>query len=308
MTQPQQQPSPLTARLYKLEYPRSLGTYSTYAEVQAVVDALADAEFPVENTMIVGTDLKLMERVTGRRTWGKVLLNGALSGVWMGLFIGLLLALFSGHLVQTVISGVLFGVVFFTIWSAISYAATGGNRDFTSMTATIPMQYELMVEHSHAQAARSILLEAGATPPGPAAPQTTGRGANGAPVVPAAAGTQQPARPPHGEYGAQSAAGAHGGTGPQQARGTAAPSAAYTGQGSWTDHAASAPADASGAPSPSAENRPEYGRPAAPAPTRSASAASPSRPQYGRPASAPTADPEQTDEDDAGAPTQDPRP
>jgi hypothetical protein len=277
MTQPQQQPSPLTARLYKLEYPRSLGTYSTYAEVQAVVDALADAEFPVENTMIVGTDLKLMERVTGRRTWGKVLRNGALSGVWMGLFIGLLLALFSGHLVQTVISGVLFGVVFFTIWSAISYAATGGNRDFTSMTATIPMQYELMVEHSHAQAARSILLEAGATPPGPAAPQApSGRGANGAPVVPSAARPAQDSRPGHGEYGASATA----------------PAGATTGTDS----------------SPAAGQRPQYGQPAQPAASpRGASAASPARPQYGRPASAPTADPEQGD-DDTAAPDQGPRP
>jgi hypothetical protein len=277
MTQPQQQPSPLTARLYKLEYPRSLGTYSTYAEVQAVVDALADAEFPVENTMIVGTDLKLMERVTGRRTWGKVLRNGALSGVWMGLFIGLLLALFSGHLVQTVISGVLFGVVFFTIWSAISYAATGGNRDFTSMTATIPMQYELMVEHSHAQAARSILLEAGATPPGPAAPQApSGRGANGAPIVPSAARPAQDSRSGHGEYGASATA----------------PAGATTGTES----------------SPAAGQRPQYGQPAQPAASpRGASAASPARPQYGRPASAPTADPEQGDDDNA-APDQGPRP
>ena len=65
--------SPLTARLYDLEYPRSLGVYSTYQEVQSVVDTLADHEFPVQSTLIVGTDLKLMERVTGRRTWPKVI-------------------------------------------------------------------------------------------------------------------------------------------------------------------------------------------------------------------------------------------
>src|SRR5699024_7444844 len=31
-------PLPLTARLYDLEYPRSLGVYNTYQEVQSVVD------------------------------------------------------------------------------------------------------------------------------------------------------------------------------------------------------------------------------------------------------------------------------
>jgi hypothetical protein len=245
MTQPQQQPSPLTARLYKLEYPRSLGTYSTYAEVQAVVDALADAEFPVENTMIVGTDLKLMERVTGRRTWGKVLLNGALSGVWMGLFIGLLLALFSGQFLTTILSGMVFGIVFFTIWSAISYAATGGNRDFTSMTATIPMQYELMVEHSHAESARHILLDAGATPPSvPVQQATGGHRAPGSPVTPTA-----PSAPTHGGYGAP-------------AQPSPAVSAGTESRPQYGRPATGAATPASPGSAGGGSGRPEYGRPA----------------------------------------------
>lgn len=170
MTTPQQ-PSPLTARLYNLEYPRSLGTYSTYAEVQAVVDALADAEFPVQNTMIVGTDLKVIERVTGRQTWGRVILNGVFSGAWMGLFIGLLLALFAGEFLATIVSGVLFGILFFTVWSVIGYLMSGGRRDYTSMTATIPMQFELMVEHTHAEAARQILASTHAVPQSAAKPE-----------------------------------------------------------------------------------------------------------------------------------------
>src|SRR5699024_3588768 len=91
MSQPPAAASPLNTRLYNLEYPRSLGVYSTYQEVQAVVDTLADNAFPVQRTMIVGTDLKLMERVTGRKTWGKVIGQGVLSGLWMGLFLVLLL-------------------------------------------------------------------------------------------------------------------------------------------------------------------------------------------------------------------------
>ena len=168
------QHSPLTQRLYDLEYPRSLGVYSTYAEVQAVVDALADRQFPVQNTMIVGTDLKLIERVTGRRTWGKVIGQGVLSGIWMGLFIGLILSFLNpqGN-IAAIISSVLLGIIFFTVWAVIGYAMTGGKRDFTSMTATIPMQYELMVEHSPAEGARRARPEPGLRP-GPAAGPRTG--------------------------------------------------------------------------------------------------------------------------------------
>src|SRR5699024_1724859 len=46
-------------------------------------------------------------------------------------------------------------------------------RDFTSMVATIPMQYELMVEHTNAEEARRILAEAGAAPPQPTMPHST---------------------------------------------------------------------------------------------------------------------------------------
>src|SRR5699024_8456916 len=51
-------------------------------------------------------------------------------------------------------------------------------RDFTSMTATIPLQYELLVEHKHAAQAQRILAESGAAPaPMPAQPRAPYRDA-----------------------------------------------------------------------------------------------------------------------------------
>ncbi|MGY5766210.1 general stress protein [Brachybacterium sp. DNPG3] len=257
MTAPHQQNSPLTARLYDLEYPRSLGVYSTYAEVQAVVDALADNQFPVQNTMIVGTDLKLIERVTGRKTWGRVIGQGVASGIWMGLFIGMILMFLNpaGSFV-VVITSILMGIVFFTVWSVIGYAMTGGKRDFTSMTATIPMQYELMVEHTHAQEARRILTETGAS---------FGRAPSGPAVL-------------HGGAG----------TGPTAAGFPAAGAPPVVGAPS---HPAAGAGTPSGAPSSS---RPSYGQPAQP-PAPAAPPAEPTRrPSYGQPAPqapAPTAAP-----------------
>ena len=45
-----------------------MGIYTTYAEAQKAVDYLADEHFDVQNLAIVGTDLKSIERVLGRRT------------------------------------------------------------------------------------------------------------------------------------------------------------------------------------------------------------------------------------------------
>src|SRR3954453_8517280 len=82
------------ARPLQLEFPQSLGVYDEYAAAQKAVDFLSDHQFPVENCLIVGTELKQLERVTGRLTTGRVALGGLLSGVWLGLFVGLILSLF----------------------------------------------------------------------------------------------------------------------------------------------------------------------------------------------------------------------
>ncbi|WP_270409015.1 general stress protein [Brachybacterium paraconglomeratum] len=280
--------SPLTARLYDLEYPRSLGVYSTYQEVQSVVDTLADHEFPVQSTLIVGTDLKLMERVTGRRTWPKVIGQGILSGLWMGLFLGLLFMLITPGDLMIVLSSVLMGIVFFTVWSVIGYAMTGGKRDFTSMTSTIPMQYELLVEHKHADQARRILAESGAGPavaPSPAAaPQASGRfgspaptqggGQYGAPAPTADSGQYGAPSPTQGsgQYGSpagQSGLG-YGAPGPQRAGSSAQGQAGQQGvgpqhgagqqQGFGAAPAPGSSADRAGAPS--RPHRPSFGQPA----------------------------------------------
>src|SRR4051812_35711642 len=79
----------------KLEFPQSLAVYDDYSAAQRTVDYLSDHEFPVENCLIVGTDLKRVERITGRLTTGRVALGGLLSGLWFGLLIGLLFTFFT---------------------------------------------------------------------------------------------------------------------------------------------------------------------------------------------------------------------
>ncbi|MFC6714116.1 general stress protein [Branchiibius cervicis] len=149
-----------------LEYPMSLATYATYPEAQKAVDLLSDKQFPVENCLIVGSDLKQIERVTGRLTWSKVITAGILSGAWFGLFIGLIFSLFVQNITvwQVVIYTALWGAVFGLIWSAIGYAFTRGQRDFSSVSAIVPSSFELLVEHKFAQQAGTLLDEAGLRP------------------------------------------------------------------------------------------------------------------------------------------------
>ncbi len=75
------QPGRVPFAALTLDYPMSIGVFSSHAEAQKAVDTLSDEQFPVQNCLIVGTELRQLERVTGRLTWGRVLVGGALSGV-----------------------------------------------------------------------------------------------------------------------------------------------------------------------------------------------------------------------------------
>ncbi len=141
-----------------LDYPLSLGVYERYEEAQKAVDFLSDNQFPVQNCLIVGTDLKQVERVTGRLTTGKVAAGGLLSGVWMGLFVGLIVSLFgTGDTLPIIASTMVFGALFGLVWAMAGYAATRGRRDFTSVTQVVATRYEVLVEHKYAEQGRQIL-------------------------------------------------------------------------------------------------------------------------------------------------------
>ena len=149
------------AEIFSLEYPQSLGVFDKYADAQKAVDYLSDNEFPVENVLIVGTELKQVERVTGRLTWGRVLMAGAGSGVWFGLLIGLFLSLFSdgSSFGAAVLGGIVIGLIFFVTSAAIGYAATRGQRDFSSVQKVVATKYEVLVEHKFLAKGQELLAK-----------------------------------------------------------------------------------------------------------------------------------------------------
>ena len=76
----------------------TVATFDDYASAQRAVDRLSDDGFGVDKLDIVGSDLRLIERVTGRLTKARAAGAGAVSGMWAGLLVGVLLGLFTtGH-------------------------------------------------------------------------------------------------------------------------------------------------------------------------------------------------------------------
>ncbi len=139
-----------------------VGSYPTYEHAQRAVDHLADNKFPVEHTAIIGSDLRMVETVIARLTWGRVIGAGAASGAWFGLLIGLLLSLFVtskhgafGLIVFALVWGAVFGVIF----ASSGYAMTRGRRDFTSRSKIVAARYDVVADVDVAEDAKNLLIK-----------------------------------------------------------------------------------------------------------------------------------------------------
>ncbi|WP_375430449.1 general stress protein [uncultured Friedmanniella sp.] len=158
MSMSQQRPM---GSIFELEFPQSVGIYSSYADAQKAVDFLADEKFEVQNLAIVGTELKSVERVLGRRTWSTVLLAGVQSGVSTGLLVAVVILIFlkPANFLLLLLVAMVIGIALAMAFGALGYAATRGKRDFTSVTQTVATKYEVLCEHKVAARAREMLLQ-----------------------------------------------------------------------------------------------------------------------------------------------------
>src|SRR5262249_209786 len=149
----------------------TVATYTSYEEAQQAVARLTGEQFPVGNLDIVGTGLRLVERVTGRLPKARAAAAGAASGAWFGLFIGLLVGLFTTGptWIGLILGGLLIGAAWGAIFGFASHAATRGRRDFSSSQTLVASRYDIIPRRGTASPAQSILQQAGLLRDQPAA-------------------------------------------------------------------------------------------------------------------------------------------
>ena len=183
----------------------TIAQFATYLEAQKAVDYLSDNHFPVQAVTIVGVDLKMVERVTGRLTYARVAVAGLLSGAWFGLFVGLLLSLFGSTSEGqgiSVFAAIFIGAAFGLLFGVISYSFTGGRRDFTSTSQIVAGEYRVLCLTEQAGKAIQLLNQL-ARDGGPSSGNFAGPSGT-APVTPApgqvppAYGTSPAGPPPEG--------------------------------------------------------------------------------------------------------------
>jgi hypothetical protein len=144
----------------------TVARFDDYESAQRAVDRLSDDGFPVEKLDIVGSGLRLVERVTGRLTTTRAAAAGALSGLWIGLLFGILLGLFtSGHsFLAVAATGAALGAGWGAVFGYVAHARTRGQRDFSSVRRLVATHYDLIAREGTVERARYMLSEAGLMP------------------------------------------------------------------------------------------------------------------------------------------------
>ena len=134
-----------------------VASFATYPEAQRAVDALSDQGFPVQHLAIIGTDLRQVERITGRMSWGRAAMSGAMNGLWIGMFFGIIMSVAGSsgprlNFWACVLLGVLWGIVF----QLFSYALTRGRRDFTSISQVVASRYSIIAAREVHEATQAL--------------------------------------------------------------------------------------------------------------------------------------------------------
>jgi hypothetical protein len=139
-----------------------VASFSSYREAERAVDHLADHEFPVEHTVIVGRGLRYVEQVTGRTGYGRAAFQGSLYGALVGVLIGWLFGVFdwfnpvvaAGWLA---LDGLWFGSLIGGFAGLLGHALTRGRRDFVSIGTLAADAYDVLVDEDVADQAVALI-------------------------------------------------------------------------------------------------------------------------------------------------------
>ena len=126
-----------------------VGKFTEYTDAVGFVETLINHGFPAGSIAIVGKDLRSVERVRGKMTYGRIALSGAVTGSWLGLIFGLLFGASTASDAATsngsTFSSVLIGAGLGMLFNLLRFAAARNKRGFVSQSAVIASKYEVQV-------------------------------------------------------------------------------------------------------------------------------------------------------------------
>lgn len=169
-----------------------VASYDSYEQAQAAVAKVSKTDADIAGLAIVGNDLKLVERVVGRLTWGKVALAGAMRGLGFGAFIGLVYMLLVPEAIASILLFPLLGLAFGILLGVVTHSMTRRKRDFASVQQVLASRYDVVAPNEIAGRAMHVIGQRAQGSPEaaavPMAEQLPGPGAHGGEPTPSAPG------------------------------------------------------------------------------------------------------------------------
>jgi len=140
-----------------------IGKFTEYAEAVSFVEALINHGFPSGAIAIVGKDLRSVERVRGKMTYGRIAISGAMTGSWLGLIIGLFLSSSTptdaNPTTGSMFSYVLIGAGIGMLINLLRFAIARNRRGFISQSSVVAAKYEVQVPSDLADQAERAIAE-----------------------------------------------------------------------------------------------------------------------------------------------------
>lgn len=132
-----------------------IADFAFYPEAVEFVERMIANEFPPQAIAIVGSDLRTVERVRGKQSYGRSARTGAYNGAWVGLGFGLFfgnqLAAEAAALGQTaspLTSSMFIGAGLGMLINVVRMALNSRKRGFISNSMVLASKYEVQVpEH-----------------------------------------------------------------------------------------------------------------------------------------------------------------
>jgi hypothetical protein len=145
----------------------AVADFSNYQDAVAYVERIILGEFPVTYIAIVGTNLKSVERVRTRISYGKVALSGAATGSWLGLLIYIVFAFGTSPTTEnpeplfSLGSAILVGAGFGMLFQVIRFSLSKTKRGFASASQIVASKYEVLVPSELVNEASSAYQKGG---------------------------------------------------------------------------------------------------------------------------------------------------
>jgi hypothetical protein len=138
-----------------------VATFAALGDVQDALASLADAGLPIERATVVGSDLRLVEKVAGRMTSLRAAGYGTVAGAWLGALIAAFAAIFTGTSFGAVLSmlfgGIMLGGLFGAVFGLVAYRFAGPRDGITANVSLVASRYELRADASSADRLRAAL-------------------------------------------------------------------------------------------------------------------------------------------------------